>query len=646
MRQLFTVILLIVVCEYSHSQCIPSAQNVLDVNDVTAPIDNDGSIGYHQTPFTPYAIDTGNGSASAGLAHGVWVGGLNQSNELRLAAMRYGQVGNDFFPGPLSVSNAQTDSVICAEYDRIWKVDRWKVDEFIARWGEPGYVIPWEILNWPANSNINQNPSFNLAPYFDADGSGNYNPSDGGDYPFFNPNDGTTCNSTQQLLDGDQALWWVINDNAGPHTETGGLPVGLEIRCIAYAFDECGPLATTTFYKYELINVGSQTLNNTYVGIWADVDLGFAEDDFVQCDVGRNLGFSYDTYSTNGSKTAFGLDLLSGPFSNNDGVDNDNDGIVDNEKLPMTKFLSHHNSGSSFSSEQADPSTAANYYGYLKGVWLDGEAMCYGGNGHPATGCNGVASDFMFPGNSDPSGIGTGGVPQQPWTNQAAPQPLDRRFLISSGPFTLEPGAVHRIEYAAIWANDPTGVDPIQALLAADDIIQAGYDSCFSNISCCPPSAEINVSQPSVNQFFFASIDEGDEYLWDFGDGATSTERFPPAHVYSDNQVYEVTLIVYNECGSDTTSIEVSTQFFNVDEIERDNILIYPNPATTNLTIESRTPLAQVWVRDVAGRAVLPTLRLRSGYGNVDVSSLPSGIYLVEALTQSGQRSVQKVVVE
>jgi hypothetical protein len=74
---------------------------------------------------------------------------------------------------------------------------------------------------------------------------------------------------------------------------------------------------------------------------------------------------------------------------------------------------------------------------------------------------------------------------------------------------------------------------------------------------------------------------------------------------------------------------------------------IYPNPATTNLTIESRTPLAQVWVRDVAGRRVITqTLKQVQGDTRIDVSALPSGIYLLEVLTQNGQRSVQKVVVE
>lgn len=76
------------------------------------------------------------------------------------------------------------------------------------------------------------------------------------------------------------------------------------------------------------------------------------------------------------------------------------------------------------------------------------------------------------------------------------------------------------------------------------------------------------------------------------------------------------------------------------------NFSIYPNPATSNITIQSKTPLPQLWLSDMAGRVVLPTLRLRSGYANIDVSALPSGIYLVEAITEDGQRSVQKVVVE
>ena len=93
------------------------------------------------------------------------------------------------------------------------------------------------------------------------------------------------------------------------------------------------------------------------------------------------------------------------------------------------------------------------------------------------------------------------------------------------------------------------------------------------------------------------------------------------------------------------TDCEHPWNLVGIHELER-SLSVSPNPATSNLTIQSKTPLSEVWVSDMAGRVVLPTLRLRSGYGNIDVSSLPSGIYLVEAITEDGKRSVQKVVVE
>lgn len=74
---------------------------------------------------------------------------------------------------------------------------------------------------------------------------------------------------------------------------------------------------------------------------------------------------------------------------------------------------------------------------------------------------------------------------------------------------------------------------------------------------------------------------------------------------------------------------------------------IYPNPATYKLRVESQAPLAQVKVTDLAGRtSIQQTFRQAQGDVSVDVSSLPSGIYLLEAVTEGGRSSVQKVVVE
>ena len=49
-----------------------------------------------------------------------------------------------------------------------------------------------------------------------------------------------------------------------------------------------------TFYNYELINRGTQTLFNTYFGFFTDGALGDPYDDYVGCDVTRGLGYYYN----------------------------------------------------------------------------------------------------------------------------------------------------------------------------------------------------------------------------------------------------------------------------------------------------------------------------------------------------------------
>ena len=54
--------------------------------------------------------------------------------------------------------------------------------------------------------------------------------------------------------------WWVFNDKGNIHTETNGDPIGMEIRAQAFAFATNDEVNRMTFYNYELINRGTQTL--------------------------------------------------------------------------------------------------------------------------------------------------------------------------------------------------------------------------------------------------------------------------------------------------------------------------------------------------------------------------------------------------
>ena len=48
----------------------------------------------------------------------------------------------------------------------------------------------------------------------------------------------------------------------------------MEIRAQAFAFSTNDEVNNMSFYNYVLINQGTQTLTNTYMAQWVDVDLG------------------------------------------------------------------------------------------------------------------------------------------------------------------------------------------------------------------------------------------------------------------------------------------------------------------------------------------------------------------------------------
>jgi len=491
--------------------------------------------------FVPKPENPNDPATTAIYSGALWMGGTDINGQLKLAGLTFRQ-GNDFWAGPLTVTpgtgsgvdpntgveikdygQAEITPEVCAEYDKFFSITRQEVATFNAWWlaGEedaangtttqtdlfPAYSIPSSILNWPAHP-VSSGQDFYLAPFKDRDGDGVYNPQQAGDYPFYDLNNEVDCRSATDrrvTLFGDVTEWWVFNDKGNIHTETGADPIGMEVKAQAFAFATNDEVNNMTFYNYEMINRGTQTLFDTYFGQWVDADLGGSDDDYVGCDVGRGLGYCYNGDAFDGNANgatgyganppAIGVDFFEGPYQDNDGIDNAEgigpnealngigygDGVPDNERYGMRCFLFHNNGGNAQSS---DPNTGIDFYNYLQGIWKDGTKFVYGGNAHfsdPDADPN-IECDFMFPGDSDPLNWGTGGVPVPAWTEQSAGNaPEDRRWLQSAGPFTLKPGAVNNITVGVVYARASTG-DPfasVIALQAADDKAQALFNNCF-----------------------------------------------------------------------------------------------------------------------------------------------------------------------
>ena len=256
---------------------------------------------------------------------------------------------------------------------------------------------------------------------------------------------------------------------------------------------------------------------DTYFGVLVDVALGGPNDDYVGCDVSRGLGYAYNGYDFDADELGYkgygenppavGVDFFEGPYQDNDDFDNPlttdinlaisqkgipypglgigyNDEVIDNERFGMRRFLYYNNTGGNGNSNQTDPINAIDYYSYLTGYWKDGSRFVYGGSGHNLdNNANpNVFADFMFPGDSDPLGWGTGGVAQDPWTEESSGNiPFDRRFSQSSGTFTLRTGAVNNITVGVVWARTVSGgpFESVKKLFAADDKAQALFDNCF-----------------------------------------------------------------------------------------------------------------------------------------------------------------------
>ncbi len=518
----------------------------LDINDVRARINVNDFIFNDPTNGLPSYEYPKNSGKNTVFAANLMVLGLDLSSQL------YGMVpqinnSTDLYAGP--IMNPSEYATSAQIWDRVWKINCSTIQTF-KDWYQagvddaangtstqlsnfPGYVIPQSILDWPAHGDVSKGQAFIIAPFFDYDSDGFYNPASG-DYP---------------LIKGDQAIFFVYN-NERPLWSIA--PNKMEVRVMAYAYGNTldSALNSTTFLSYEIINRSTITLNNVYIGLDTDLDIGGSSDDFIGSDVARSsfYGYNGDSFDADANGilgygnnlAAQSIVFLNGPFLDNDGIDNPltpiiqdvldsngsaypctgmgfGDGIVDNETFGLENFMQYDN----FGGPQGFPSSGVDFYNYLRGVWKDGSQLVYGGNGHFSGGGT-VPANYIYSGNSDPLFYSTSGVTATPlsWSESGTGNPPgDRKGIGSMGPYTLQPGAVNRIDFALVSAVDYTGSGPQASLTImnerVDSIRSYFCNGLVSNCASGPFTTAIKTHtqnqsnmviapNPFTNQFSFS----------------------------------------------------------------------------------------------------------------------------------------------
>ena len=450
-----------------HAQSCPKPGNAieLDVNNIRAYFKTNGAHFFREK--AEFEVPKGSGKTSL-FAGALWLGAKDDEDKLYVAAMKYGQSGNDYWTGP-SLSNNQANT--CAYYDQFWKVTKKEIDDHIAG---TLYIIPQSIRDWPAHGRASFGEPFLLAPYKNVSGANSYTP-EYGDYP---------------LIRGDEAIFWINNDvGGGFHGESGGAPLGVEIISMAYAYQsEEYALNHTMFLSYEIRNTSDRNYKDLYVGFFADFDIGYAKDDYIGCDSLLNLCYGY-----NGKPIDKGQTWAYGEYPPAQGA------MFLNKK--MNSFMYYNNGWS----PTGDPSEPAEFYNYLQGLWKNGTPLTYGGTGYNPDSTN--YTKFAFSGDPETKA----GWSEMKPNGQDDPSnvPDDRRGVMSAGPFNLKAGEKITIDIALPFAQDLEGdyLTSVTMLKQNAQKIQEFYDNFILDIKQIEPKKGLLTvyPNPSNGQFIVSS---------------------------------------------------------------------------------------------------------------------------------------------
>ncbi len=402
---------------------------------------------------------------------GLWLGAKDNSGNLKLAGGTYGSLF-DYVAGPITNDNSQI-SYNCDSYDRLWVVMRSDIVAHIADFEDNGVIDnPIDnIYDYPAQENpffenINgfslPNTPQGLAPFYDHNNDGVYNPEDG-DFPKPSAVDKEAIPS--------QIIWGVFNDGGNPHFASQGEQLNAEIQITgwAYACTDNEILSNTLFTSYKIINRSNEDLDSLAVGFFMDFDMGCWTDDVMGCAPDLNTFYGYnadEVDGTTGCQCSGGVST----FCNNPPAQAV---TLLNQEMNSLMYFTNESPGQNLISNT--PSTPLHYYNYMHSKWKDGSPLTFGEDGLQGS----QATNFAFPDN--PNDL-TG------WSmNTATPLDDDKSVLGSSHIGNFDAGDVVNFDLAFTFYQDENvnHLEVVNTVYDYTPTLQQIYDDHF--VSSCEP---------------------------------------------------------------------------------------------------------------------------------------------------------------
>jgi len=472
----------------------------VNINNINAAVLVHGDMWWNPTTELSHCSFPNGSPTNISFAGSVWMSGYDGSGLLHVAAQTYRQNGNDYWPGPLNYVDTLTYDT-SAKWAKIWKVNRSDIQYFLSLSTHDSGNTPQSILTWPAVGNtyatgnggvpITMYTDNTYAPFVDLNGDGIYEPLQG-EYPD---------------VPGDQALWWMYSDNGPTHTETLGRPLGVEVQAMAFAYNRGTLIDNVIYYRYRIINRSANTYTNFRIGQFADMDLGYYDDDYIGFDSSHRMGIIYNGNNDDGGSAGSPL--------NSYGYEIPIAGVTmialpgDNAPtfVPAGNFDYYNNDFSTI----GNPASDSQYNYYLRSQIRNGNHFTddFVGAGVPATGTGpGPNTNYVYPG--DPSD-------STQWSECVAGNPPgDRRFIITSNDFTLLPGSVNDIVMALVATNpDSLNGCPSRGFAGIKTVADTAWNIYYNPLPPLPAAVTnvytnntINIyPNPAHNELFITNTD-------------------------------------------------------------------------------------------------------------------------------------------
>ncbi len=276
------------------------SQVILDHNNVSANISSSGTFfNNFNAGLAGYEVLKGSGLSTIFGAQFMF-GAQDVNGSIFITSGGYPNYPSDIISGP--ISTAYSDSEYINRWkDKVWKICKGDIDQFRLWWlcnnGQltsgcdtvtaPNLEALNVIYDWPAHGDVSVGESYWLAPFYDFNSDGQYNPDDG-DYP---------------LIKGCCATYMIQNDAAGSHTYSNTQDsMGIEVHTMIYQYNTADEINDATFVDVTVYNRGLMNYYMFKMGLLVDADLGNYSDDYFGCDSSQNVMYFYnaDNFDENG----------------------------------------------------------------------------------------------------------------------------------------------------------------------------------------------------------------------------------------------------------------------------------------------------------------------------------------------------------